>query len=58
MNGTVQDMLWLYDFVWALFDTPIVLYGFTFSLRQVLLFGVSVSWALWGLRQLFGAGED
>ena len=58
MDGTVQDMLWLYDFVWDLFDTPIVLYGFTFSLRQVLLFGVSVSLALWALRQLFGAGED
>ena len=44
---------WLYGFVWDLFDTPLFLYGFYFSFRQVFVFGVVVGLLTWGLAEFF-----
>ena len=55
MDGTPSplDLLWLYNFVWELWDMPVEFYGFSFSLRQVLVFGAVSSVVAYAVREYF-----
>ena len=32
---------------WRFLSTPLVIYGYTFSFAQIMLFGVCISWLIW-----------
>lgn len=55
MDGTPSplDLVWLMDFVWDLWDMPVEIYGFSFSLRQVLVFGAVTSILAYAVQQYF-----
>lgn len=55
MDGTPSplDLVWLMDFVWDLWDMPVEIYGFSFSLRQVLVFGAVTSILGYAIREYF-----
>ena len=49
----MNDVAWLIDYIWNLWDMELEIYGYVFSLRQVFVFGVATDVLIWALCRFF-----
>lgn len=49
----MNDVAWLVNYVWSLWDMEIEIYDYVFSLRQVFVFGVATDVLILGLVGFF-----
>ena len=49
----MNDVAWLIDYIWNLWDMELEIYGYVFSLRQVFVFSVATDVLIWALCRFF-----
>lgn len=50
-SAPVDIFSWWLAYAWDIFGTPFMIYGITFSFRQIFGLGFVVSFVLWGFVQ-------